>query len=320
MGLILNTENSVGKHAKINSWSRFPVPPHPPTKKSALPGGRGVSTAFGEPRNYLDNHYIYLVISQRAHGLSVGINLNPNQVCNFNCVYCEVKRSLESRDKQADLSIMATELGAMMDTVRQGRLHMLDRYRQVPGELLQLREVAISGDGEPTLCPNFDEAVQEVVHLRAQARVPFFKLVLITNGTGLHFPAVRRGLSWFTAEDDIWVKLDVGTQMAMERINRSVVPLEVVLSNILALGRERPLVIQSLFPMVHDQEPDWDDIEQYVQRLAELKAKGAQISLVQVYSAHRPTATSDCSHLSLHFLSRIAHRVREATGLEAEVF
>jgi wyosine [tRNA(Phe)-imidazoG37] synthetase (radical SAM superfamily) len=299
---------------------RAQTPRQPVFKKPALAAGRGISVAFGEPRNYLHNRYIYLVISQRAHGLSLGVNLNPNQICNFSCVYCEVKRSVEIRDVQVDLAVMSAELSSMLEVVRQEKLHLYERYRQVPADLLQLREVAISGDGEPTLCPNFAEAVQTVVHLRAQARFPFFKLVLITNGTGLHLPSVRRGLCWFTDQDDIWVKLDVGTQAAMERINRSSVPLSSVLANILALGRERAIVIQSLFPMVHEQEPDWDDIEQYVQRLAELKAGGANISLVQVYSAHRPTATSDCSHLSLHFLSQIAARVRAGAGLVAEVF
>ena len=279
-----------------------------------------MSLAFGEPRNYLNNRYIYLVVSQRARGLSMGVNLYPNQACNFNCVYCEVKRGAESMDGRVNLAIMAAELKRMLEAAQNDHLHHLNRYRMVPAELLRLREVAISGDGEPTLCPNFAEAVEAVIHLRAQARFPFFKLVLITNGTGLQLPVVRRGLAWFTLQDEIWIKLDAGTQAALERINRTTVPLSAILANILALGRERPVIIQSLFPILHDLEPDWADIEQYVQRLGELKAEGARISLVQVYSAHRPTATSDCRHLSLPFLSKIAIKIRETTGLEAEVF
>lgn len=308
---IQDNQESAGSNASQRQPANIAPPP---------PGGRGMSVAFGEPRNYLSNRYIYLVISQRARGLSVGVNLNPSQACNFNCVYCEVKRNAPNRDGRVNLSVMAAELKHMLDVARNGQLQQHDRYHNVPTELLNLREVAISGDGEPTLCPNFAEAVQAVVHLRAQARFPFFKLVLITNGTGLHLPVVSRGLRWFTDRDEIWVKLDAGTQSAMDRINRSTVPLSLVLSNIQSLARERSIVIQSLFPMVHGQEPEWSDIEQYVLRLEELKANGAQISLVQVYSAHRPTATSDCSHLSLHFLSKIAARIREVTGLEAEVF
>ena len=65
--------------------------------------------------------------------------------------------------------------------------------------------------------------------------------------------------------------------------------------------------------------------EVVVRALQELKAGGAQISLVQVYSAHRPPALArkgraDCGHLPLKSLSQIARRVRQATGLKAEVF
>jgi hypothetical protein len=92
------------------------------------------------------------------------------------------------------------------------------------------------------------------------------------------------------------------------------------MENILALGRQRPVIIQSLFPLLDGQEPSPEDIEQYVQRLRELKEGGAQISLVQVYSAHRPAVHQNCGHLPLKSLSRIAQRVREVTGLRAEVF
>ena len=51
-----------------------------------------------------------------------------------------------------------------------------------------------------------------------------------------------------------------------------------------------------------------------------LYENGAQISLVEIYSATRPTPHSECGHLPLKSLSRIAQAVRNATGLKAEVF
>ena len=92
----------------------------------------------------------------------------------------------------------AAELKKMLACVQQNQVKELAEYRTVPEELLQLKEVALSGDGEPTLCPIFDEVVQELVHIRAQQ--PFFKLVLITNATGLHLEPVQNGLHWFTAQ------------------------------------------------------------------------------------------------------------------------
>lgn len=106
----------------------------------------------------------------------------------------------------------------------------------------------------------------------------------------------------------------------MNRINRPDILLDKVLRNILKLAWERPVVIQSLFPLIDGLGPSVDEIEAYAQRLLELKASGAQISLVQVYSAHRPLHLLNCAHLPLKDLAFIARRVREVTGLRAEVF
>jgi len=98
------------------------------------------------------------------------------------------------------------------------------------------------------------------------------------------------------------------------------VPLEKILGNILGLGRQRPVVIQSLFPSVNQEGPPLEEIQQYAERLRELRVAGAQIRLVQIYSATRPTPNSSCGHLSLKTLSQIAQTVRQIAGLKAEVF
>ena len=204
----------------------------------------------------------------------------------------------------------------------------LPGYESVPEDLLKLKEVALSGDGEPTLCPMFAEVVETVVHVRAKCIFPFFKLVLITNATGLHLTHVQEGLKLLTGKDEIWAKLDVGSQACLEQINQPKssplncpqVTLDHVMHNILALGKQRPVVIQSLFPLFNDHGPTPDEITAYAERLRGLKQAGAQISLVQIYSAHRPPARPNCGHLPLRNLSEIARRVREMTGLRTEVF
>jgi len=276
-------------------------------------------TAFGSPRDFLDNRFVYAVVSARARGLSVGVNINPDKNCNFRCVYCEVHRNGEAPE-QLDVEVMAAELKKTLALVRAGRLRERPWYRSLPDELLQLRHVALSGDGEPTLSPQFAEALQAIVHVRALGGFPFFKLVLITNATGLDLPHVQEGLKYFTRSDEIWTKLDGGTQAYVNRVNQPDIPLEKVLSNILMLGRQRPIVIQSLFPAIGGEEPPLEEIEQYSRRLAELKDAGADILLVQIYSATRPSANSECGHLPLKVLSRIAQTVRQVTGLKAEVF
>jgi len=279
-------------------------------------------------RSFFGNRFVYAVISQRARGLSIGVNLNPDKFCNFDCVYCEVDRQESRAVIPLDTDVMTAELKQMLGRACAGQMRELPGYESVPNDLLKLKEVALSGDGEPTLCPKFTEVVEAVVHVRAQRLFPYFKLVLITNATGLHLPEVQQGLKLFTTEDEILAKLDAGSDLCFEQINRPkrsplncpLVTMDFVLENILALGRQRPVVIQSLFPLLEHKEPTEEEIERYVQRLRELKEAGAQISLVQVYSAHRPAIQKNCGHLPLRTLSRIARRVREATGLRAEVF
>ena len=44
-------------------------------------------------RELAGNRYIYAVVSRRSRGLSIGINLNPDKACNFDCPYCQVDRT-----------------------------------------------------------------------------------------------------------------------------------------------------------------------------------------------------------------------------------
>ena len=248
-------------------------------RASKNPGLAPVATAFGCPRNFLDNRFVYTVVSARARGLSIGINMNPDRLCNFDCVYCEVNRKLPVTEQELDVAVMAEELDKTLFLVRSGKIREHAAYRDLSDELLQLRHVALSGDGEPTLCPNFAEAVQVVVHVRARSPHAFFKLALITNGTGLDLRPVQESLQYFTHDDEIWIKLDAGTQDYMDRVNRSEVPLEKVIANILLVARQRPVVIQSLFPLVFGQEPPPEEIDEYISALERPeKRRGANLA------------------------------------------
>ena len=279
-----------------------------------------VATAFGCPRNFLDNRFVYTVVSARARGLAIGINMNPDKSCNFDCVYCEVNRKQAATEKFLDVPVMSEELNNTLFLVRSGKIREHTGYAGLSDELMQLRHVALSGDGEPTLSPNFAEAVQAVIHVRARNPHAFFKLALMTNGSGLDSRPVHESLQYFTHDDEIWIKLDAGTEEYMRRVNRGEVPMDKITSNILLVARQRPVIIQSLFPMFFDQEPPPHEVDEYILRLQDLKNAGAKISLVQIYSATRPIAHPDCGHMPLKKLSRISQRIKAETGLRAEVF
>ena len=90
---------------------------------------------------------------------------------------------------------------------------------------------------------------------------------------------MQESLQYFTHDDEIWIKLDAGTQEYMSRVNRSEVPMDKVMSNILLVARQRPVIIQSLFPMVFDQEPPPQEIDEYILRLQRFqKRRGANFA------------------------------------------
>jgi wyosine [tRNA(Phe)-imidazoG37] synthetase (radical SAM superfamily) len=304
----------------VQTTIAHPLTPDAPVKRKIQPVFHPPvrETAFDRPRDFLGNHYVYAVISSRAGGLSLGVNMNPDKRCNFDCSYCEVDRRTPSREAKLDVDVMATELRKTIGFIHSGKLAERPLYHTLPAELLELKQVALSGDGEPTLAANFSEAVQSVARVRALGR--FFKVVLITNGTGLDQPQVLSGLEFLTRSDEVWIKLDGGTQGFIDKVNRPDVPLEKILANILLVGRLRPVVIQSMFPAINGDEPPFEEIREYCLRLKELKAGGAQISLVQIYSAARPRVNPEWGHLPLRVLSQIAQTVRQTTGLRAEVF
>jgi len=276
--------------------------------------------AFAYPREFLENRFVYFTISPRARGLSIGVNLNPDRICNFDCIYCEVDRTEPINDSEIDCAVAAGELEQALRLVQTGSLRLLRQYRSLPQDLLKLRHVALSGDGEPTTSPKFLEAVEAIVHVRARGFHPFFKIVLITNASGLERPEVQAGLALFTPRDEIWAKLEVGTQASMDKVNRSNMSLEKITENVLLTARRRPVVIQGLFSQVGGVAPTIAEIDEFACRLRDLKMRGAQISLVQIYSATRPTANSHVRHLPLKTLSNIAASVRRIAGLKAELF
>src|SRR5215510_211089 len=100
-------------------------------------------TAFGCPRDFLDNRFVNTMVSPRARGLSVGVNMNPDKFCNFDCVYCEVNRREPARETSLDIGLMVTELDRTLELLGSGCIRERPRYQSLPAELLKLRHVAL---------------------------------------------------------------------------------------------------------------------------------------------------------------------------------
>lgn len=212
------------------------------------------------------------------------------------------------------------ELQEMLQEVGTGRFWTHSPFDRTPASLRRLNDVAFSGDGEPTACRQLHRVCKDVVEVLYQSRIPQVNIILITNATLLHQPHVIQSLQFLDQyQGQVWAKLDAGTESYYRMINRSRVPLERVLNNILHTGRQRPIVIQSMFIGFNGQAVPATEIEAYVARLKWLNDQGCQIRLVQAYTVARPTACDSVRPISSQTLDFIAERVRRI-GLNAEVY
>jgi wyosine [tRNA(Phe)-imidazoG37] synthetase (radical SAM superfamily) len=269
-------------------------------------------------RHWRDNRYVYPVISRRSKGLSIGVNLNPDKVCNFDCIYCCVDRSTMPGRVPVELDVLEAELGHMLSLVKSGELFAAPPFNDTPEVLRRLNDVAFSGDGEPTSFQQFEDVCRSAALLLQQQGLPDTKLVVITNATLFHQPRVQRALSFLdTANGELWCKLDAGTEPYYQLVERTAVPYQRVLDNLLSAGRVRPIVIQTLFMHVHGEPPPPAEIDAYLGRLRDLVAGGCQIKLVQIYTVARGTAESYVAPLSRDQVDTIVARVRDL-GLTCE--
>jgi len=271
-------------------------------------------------RSYRENKFVYPVLSRRSRGISIGVNLNPDKVCNFDCIYCQVDRRSEAETRFVETDRLLTELDEMLELVTSGALFEDEPFRDVPFELRRLNDIAFSGDGEPTTFRNFDELIGSVARLKKRRGLAEVKLVLITNASMFHRPAIVRGLALLDDNNgEIWAKLDAGTEPYFQLVERTKIPFQRILDNIGAAAKLRPIVIQSLFMRIAGEAPPDSEIEAYVGRLRDVLAAGGTIRLVQVYTVARPPAESYVTPLSNAELEAIAAKVRGA-GIAAEVY
>ena len=287
------------------------------------PFGPDPSRALFEahPRSFARNRYVYPVLSRRAGGISLGVNLNLDKVCNFDCIYCQVDRSEMGEKDFVEIDRLVGELDATIGLVTSGRIFEGPQFGHTPKALKRLNDIALSGDGEPTTYRNFDEVVGACAGVRRRHGLDDVKLVLITNASMFHRERVRRGLAILDAnQGEIWAKLDAGTEPYYRLVARSAIRFRQILDNLLAAARARPIVIQSLFMRIRGQPPSADEQEAYCERLEEIVAGGGRIELVQIHTVARPPTESWVAPLSDAEIDALAERVRQQTGLPVAAF
>jgi wyosine [tRNA(Phe)-imidazoG37] synthetase (radical SAM superfamily) len=272
-------------------------------------------------RRWADNLFVYAVVSRRSHGVSVGVNLNPGKECNFDCLYCQVDRSVAPRVRKVDLDRLASELDTVLQAAADGSLYAAPPFDAVPPAGRRVHDIAFSGDGEPTAYPRFKEAVEIAAAARTRFHLAETKIVLITDAAYLAKPAVRDALAVLDANNgEIWAKLDAGTNEYFQLVDRPNVSLDRVVANILDAARVRPVVIQSLFMRVGGRPIPDDEVAAYCGRLNEVLAGGGAIKGIQLYTIARKPADPTVTPLGDEDLDAMADGVRSRVRVEVETF
>jgi wyosine [tRNA(Phe)-imidazoG37] synthetase (radical SAM superfamily) len=272
-------------------------------------------------RQFADFAFVYPVISRRAGGLSIGINLNPDKICNFDCIYCEVDRRTPGRASKVVVEQMRDELVAMIRFAKQGELAREPKFSDAPWLTREIKDLAFSGDGEPTMIHNFADCVQTVAEVKRAEGLSKTKIVLITDAAGLDKADVKKGLEIMDAnQGEVWGKLDAGTEAYFQLVNRSPVRFDRILRNLLATARVRPIVIQTLLLKVHGEAMPAVELAAYCNRLSDIVAQGGQIREVHAYTVARATPEVYATRLTKEELEALASVIRAQTKLKVLTF
>ncbi|MBN2143679.1 MAG: hypothetical protein JW774_03550 [Candidatus Aureabacteria bacterium] len=286
------------------------------------PVSRAVLSEHG--REFGPYRYVYAVVSRRSQGLSIGINLNPDKSCSFNCVYCQVERKNTAKKKPVRFPVLMKELHSILDQYLNGCLHSHERFSSVTdNNWLSLKDIAISGDGEATLSPFFNQAVELVLDQTERLKKEHainVKPVLITNGSNLGKRNIRSACERLVlGGGEIWVKLDSGNADDFREINQGSVPFQRFLKNLFDFGKTCPLILQTLVFSFPDGRLSLN-LNDYVLLLQKGIRAGFKPRSIQLYTLARKTRLRDLRALSVAGLQAMAEEIREKTTCCVEVF
>lgn len=261
--------------------------------------------------------YVYPVISRRAGGVSVGINLNVNNACNWACLYCQVDNLTRGGPPPVDLDLLEQELATFLEDALYGDF----MSRQVPPEARDLMDVAFSGNGEPTSAAEFHQAILRVGEvLRRFGLDGKLPLRLITNGSMLHRPAVREGIRALgELGGEVWFKVDRATAADVAAINGVPLDTEKLALNLELCAALASTWVQTCWFALDGRAPDAAARDAYC---ALLKPLAPRLAGVHLYGLARPSLQPAALHLTrlaASELERFAAEVTKKTGIRVMV-
>jgi len=265
--------------------------------------------------------YIYPVVSRRAGGVSIGVNLNVNNACNWRCIYCQVPNLARGTPPPIELDVLEQELRGFLTNVLHG--DFMERY--VAEADRHLKDIAFSGNGEPTSAKEFPQVVllvEKILRdfdlLESNLHNPI-KIRLITNGSLLDKPAILESVRHLArCNGEVWFKVDAGTKEGIARINDVNLNPQSHIQRLKNCAEACPTFIQTCMFAVDGQPPQESEISTYLALISQVKSV---IQGVHLYGLARPSLQAEAERLSRlppEWLEAMAQRIRQL-GLTVHV-
>jgi len=263
--------------------------------------------------------YVYPVVSRRAGGVSVGINLNPDNACNWACVYCQVPNLRRGSAPEINLAQLETELRAMLSAILHGNF----MQTRVPEGARRLNDIALSGNGEPTSARAFPHVVELIGRVMADFDLAGkIKLVLITNGSLADRPRVQDGLKKMAAlNGEVWFKFDRATAAGMRSINQTRISPARQFERLAVAAHLCPTWLQTCMFALDGAPPSDAEQAAYLSAIAHIRRQQIPLQGVLLYGLARPSMQPQASRLSalpVAWLEAFAEKIR-AAGLPVKV-
>ena len=281
--------------------------------------GNNMLSNTNHGRDSANLRYVYPVISRRAGGVSVGINLNPNNACNWRCVYCQVPELTRGTAPTIDLTMLENELRDFLHELMHGDF----MQTRVPESSRRISDIALSGNGEPTSAAEFAQVIDIIARVRNEMVLSSeLKTVLITNGSLLFRSNVQGDLRKLAQlNGEVWFKLDRASAEGMQRINDTHASMNKVRDNLVASIANCPTWLQTCWFEIDGEPPTQQDEDDYLEFISALLKEGCKLQGVLLYTLARPSLQAEAPRLnalSEAHLQGFAERIRQL-GLPVRV-
>ncbi|MGZ4970021.1 MAG: radical SAM protein [Methylobacter sp.] len=269
-------------------------------------------TTTNHSRDIAGLKYVYPVLSRRAGGLSIGINFNTNNACNWRCIYCQVPDLKIGAAPDLDFQLLEDELRFFLDDVLNGDFYQ--RF-QVDEDNRVIKDIAISGNGEPTSLKDFDKAVALIGRVATEVGVfPQSNFVLITNGSLVHRSSVQNGLKKLKEYGgEVWFKFDSATEEGRALMNNAGQSYQASLDNLLLCASLCPTKVQTCLLDYDKRGLPLRERNALLELLRGIRAKGCVLKGVMLYTTARPSLQPESGRLerlSIETLNAFADQIR----------